>query len=339
MGVLNLQYVMDLESRMRMIRENEYLRLTSNLWWDKTMKVLPSGSRREIITWALSTAQLADQGQGGNWEYDNLTILETEFTAGDVGKAFKLRRKQFEDMDGNGVQLAAEWSQQIGAQHAYWPQKTAVSLLKNGHLAGSKSYDNVSFFSASHPVNPMKSEAGTFSNLFTGVDVSTAVTADTALANLSTIFANIASIKMPNGVDPRFLRPSGILCAPKLFPRMVQLSNAKFIAQAAGSAAGSGDVEALIRALGYGQPIMADELAGFESDTTFFVICEQVTGSQLGGLVYVEREPFSVRYYTGRGGGNGVDAILDRADELEWHTSGRNIGAYGHPFAIFKCTA
>jgi hypothetical protein len=84
---------------------------------------------------------------------------------------------------------------------------------------------------------------------------------------------------------------------------------------------------------------MADELAGFEATRRSSCICEQVTGSQLGGLVYVEREAFSIRYYTGRGGGNGVDAILDRADELEWHTSGRNVGGYGHPYAIFKCTA
>jgi len=144
---------------------------------------------------------------------------------------------------------------------------------------------------------------------------------------------------MPNGDDPRMLRPSGILCSPKLFPRAVQLSNAKYIAQAAVTGGGGADVEALIGALGYGQPIMASELAGFESDTTYFVICEQVTSSQLGGIVYLQREAFSTRYYTGRGGGNGVDAILDRLDELEWHNSGRNVTAPGHPYAVFKCKA
>lgn len=339
MPALTPTFVMDLESRMRTIQENEYLRLTSNLWYDRCTKIMTSGARREIVTWVLNTAQLEDLGQGGNMAFDDMMLLETEFTPKDAGKGLKLRRKQFEDLDGNGVELASEWAAQMGAQHAYWPQKQVANLLKNGALATSKSYDGQAFFSTGHPVNPLRASLGTFDNLITGVPIDSGVTADVALANLATVFGKIASIKMPNGSDPRMLRPSGILCSPKLFPRAVQLTNARVLAQAAASGGGGADVEALIRALGYGQPICADEFAGFESDTTFFVLVEAVTaGSQLGGTVYVDREAFSTRYYTGRGGGNGADAVLDRADELEWHTSGRNIGGYGHPFGIFKCT-
>ncbi len=339
---LTPQFVFDLETRMRMIQEREYLRLTSKLWWDKCTKVLPSLTRREIVTWCLNTAQLEDQGYGGNIAYDNLAIQETEFTARTAGKGLKIRRQQFEDLDGNGVQLATEWSEQIGAQHAYWPQKTVASLLKNGHLSSSIGYDGEIFFSTAHPVNPKDSSKGTYKNLYTSGDavpIDVSVTADVALANLQKVFGRIASIKMPNGDDPRMLQPSGILCGPTLYPRAVQITNAKFIAQAAATGGGGADVEALIAALGYGQPILCPELAGFESDTTYFVIAEQVTSSQLGGFVYIDREPFSTRFYTGRGGGTGVDAILDRADELEWHTSGRNAGGYGHPFTIFKCKA
>lgn len=338
MPALTPTFVMDLESRMRQIQENEFLRLTSNLWYDRCTKIMTSGARREIVTWALNTAQLEDQGQGGNIAFDDMVLLETEFTPKTAGKGLKLRRQQFEDLDGNGVDLASEWSSQMGAQHAYWPQKQVATMLKNGAVSTSLGYDGVAFFSGAHPVNPKNTGAGTYSNLITGVPIDASVTADVALTNLQTVFGKIASIKMPNGSDPRMLRPSGILACPKLFPRAVQLTNAKLIAQAASAGGGGADVEALIRSLGYGQPICADEFAGYESDTTYFVIAEQVTSSQLGGLVYVDREPFSVRYYTGRGGGNGVDAVLDRADELEWHSSGRNIVGYGHPFTIFKCT-
>ena len=342
MPALTPSFVFDLESRMRKIEENEYLRLASNLWWDTGTKVLPSQSRREIVTWALNTAQLEDQGQGGNIAYDNMVIIETEFSASTAGKGLKLRRQQFEDLDGNGVNLASEWAAQMGAQHAYWPQKQVATMLKNGHLSTSTTYDGKPFFATDHPVNPKATSKGTFKNLFTGGDavpIDTGVTTDVALANLAKVFGLIASIKMPNGSDPRMLRPKGILCSPTLFPRAVQLTNARVIAQAAASGGGGADVEALIRALGYGQPICADELAGFESDTTYFVVAEQIASSQLGGLVYVDREPFSTRYYTGRGGGTGVDAVLDRADEHEWHSSGRNVVGYGHPFVIFKCKA
>lgn len=339
MPVISTPFVTDLETRMKIVTEREYLRLTSNLWWDKVTKTRKGESKREIIKWVLNTAQLEDQGDGGNIAFDDMTVLEAEFKPGTAGKGLKLRRQQFEDLDGNGVQLATEWSAQMGAQHAYWPQKQAATLLKDGHLASAVAYDGKPYFATDHPVNPKEVALGTYSNLFTGVRIDSGVSADQALANLQTVFGNIAAIKMPNGKDPRMLRPRGILAGPSLFPRAVQVTQAKVIAQAATSGGGGADVEAVIRSMGFGEPTMADELEGYESNRTYFVIAEQITASELAGLVYIDREPFSIRYYTGRGGGTGVDAMLDRTDVLEWHSSGRNGMGYGHPFAIFKCGA
>ena len=339
MPALTPQFLFDFESNMRIITENEYARLASNLWYSDCTKKITTASKREMVTWLLSTATIRDQGQGGNISFEDLVAKYTDYTVSFAGTGLRLNRSQFEDLDGNGIQLATEWSSQVGAQAAYWPQKLIANLLKNGHSAGQLAYDGQIFFSTSHPVNPFQSGAGTFSNLLSSVPVDTSVTVDVALTNLSSIYSSICSIKMPNGVDPRMLRPKKILCSPKLFPRMVQLTNAKTIAQAAASGGGGADVEALIKSLGFAQPVQCDELAGFESDTTFFVVADQVSSSQLGALVYVDREPFKVNYYTGQGGGTGVDAILDRANELEWHTSGRNTAGYGHPFLIFKCKA
>ncbi|MDX6479502.1 MAG: hypothetical protein QOG85_12 [Gaiellaceae bacterium] len=113
--------------------------------------------------------------------------------------------------------------------------------------------------------------------------------------------------------------------------RVVQLTNAKFIAQAIGAAGGSGDVEAVIRSFGFTEPTIADELAGFENDTTSFLVCEQLSSSQLGGLVYLEREAFSITYYTGA-----TLPDFNRQNLLEWLTQGRYGSGYGHPFTIFK---
>lgn len=342
-GVVSPQFVMDLESRMRLITENEFVRLSGDdvIWWDKVAKVLQSGSRREIISWILSTAHIEDQGaMGGNIAFDDMVILETEFTARTAGYGLRLRRQQFEDLDGNGIRLATEWSQQIGAQHAYWPQRQVAALLKAGETGIA--YDTKAFFAVDHPNNPQDLSAGTYSNLFTGADaapIDESVSMEVALKNLGKVYAKIASMKMPNGIDPRFLRPMGILCSPTLYPRAVQLTNAKFIAMAAASGGGSADMAGVIAALGYGTPWQADELAGWEDGTTYFVVAKQADASELGAIAYIDREPFTVRYYTGRGGGNGVDAILDRADELEWHTSGRNVAGYGHPFLVFKVKA
>jgi len=335
MPALTPSFLFDLESNLKKIAEDEYARFSSNLWWSNVAKVRPSAGRREILTWLLSTAQISDQGLGGNIGFEDQMMLETEFVNKDAGNGFKLRRQQFEDLDGNGVDLASQWVRDTSRYMAYWPQKQIVAAMKAGETTGL-AYDGKAFFASDHPVDG-KSSPTTYSNLFTSVGVNGDI--DDAVTNLATVFANIASIKMPNGEDPRFLRPSKIICSPKLYPRLVQITGAKFIAQVAGSGAGSADITGVVSAMGYGLPIAADEFAGWESDTTYFVVAEQATASQLGAMVYVEREPFRINYYTGQGGGTGVDAILDRAQELEWHSHGRNVTGYGHPFLLFKCKA
>src|SRR5262245_51809990 len=99
MPALTPSFVMDLESRMRMIQDNEYLLLSSNLWWTMLTRTFTSQSRRDIINWVISSAQIDDMGQGGNIEFDPMFLMETEYTHGEAGKGLKLRRKQFEDLD------------------------------------------------------------------------------------------------------------------------------------------------------------------------------------------------------------------------------------------------
>jgi phage major head subunit gpT-like protein len=328
---------------MQAITENEYARLSLNLWWSKFMRTRPSSSRQEILAWLLTTAKIEDLEKfGGKVPFEDLVSTYTTFENKYAGAGLRLRRAQVEDLDGDGMDLASKWSADIGAYMAYWPQKQLVALLKNGHLAANQSYDKVAFFSTAHPLNPFNLGAGTYKNLFTGADaapIDDSVSLDVALVNLSKVVAAIKAIKMPNGEDPRFLRPVALVVPPRMQQRAVQLTNAKFIAQAATGGAGSADVEALIASFGFVQPVIADELAGFESDTTWFLACEEITSTQLGAFVYVDREPFRITYYTGQGGGTGVDAILDRADELEWHCKGRNVAGYGHPYAFHKIKA
>lgn len=353
MGALTPSFLFDLESRMSRVVENEYARLSSNLWWSRLMKTRPSTARRELITWFLSTAKIEDlEKTGGKMVFEDMVSTYTEFENKFAGVGLRLKKSQLEDTDGDGVDMAQQWSSDIGAYAAYWPQKQAVNLLKNGHTGTFKSYDAVNFFSNAHPLNPFKLDYGTYANIFTGAAASTpatdpndagypgaivlddSVTVDVALQNLSKAVAYVRSIRMPNGEDPRFLRPVGLFGGPRMQARIAQLTNAKFIAQAASSGGGSGDVEKLIASFGFVEPIIADEFAGYESDTTNFLICEQLSNSQLGGLVYVDREPFQTQFYNGS-----VDANLGRMNELEWQCQGRNVAGYGHPYLIFKLKA
>lgn len=345
MPAITPQFVMDLESRMQRITENEYARMSSRLWYQTITKVRETGARRDVLYWLLSTATIKPQGKGGNIAFEDLVSTYTEIETEYSGDGLKLLRSQFEDTDGDGLNLGSEWSGQIGAYMAYWPQKQVANFLKNGHDATKfTTYDKLAYFATNHPVNPYAAKFGLYANIFTGaadgaypgaVPIDWSVTADTALMNLAKIMSYIASIKMPNGVDPRFLRPRAILCSPYLFPRAVQLTSAKVLGQAvAGGGYASADVEALISALGYAMPIQADELAGFENDKTFFVACDLVQSTQLGAVIYTQREPYKINYY-----GTQDQAVLDRAQELEWHCIGRNKVSAGHPYLLFKCCA
>jgi hypothetical protein len=49
-------------------------------------------------------------------------------------------------------------------------------------------------------------------------------------------------------------------------------------------------------------------------------------------VIYTEREPFAINYY-----GTVDQAVLGRAQELEWQCHGRNVVSSGHPYLLFKC--
>jgi hypothetical protein len=178
-------------------------------------------------------------------------------------------------------------------------------------------------------------------------------TVNMALINLSKAIAYVrGGIKMPNGEDPRYLKPSVILAPPRMTARVQQLTNARTIAQVAGTGAGgSGDVEALIKNWGLASPIEVLELAAGQqytmddgtvvtgSDTTWYLACEEINSSQLGALVYVDREPFSINYYSGFGGASAFDSMLGRQREFEWLCQGRNVTGYGHPYMLFRFQA
>lgn len=348
MGALTPSFLFDLESNIRTIVNQDYNRLLSNLWWTKIAKEVPSKSKKEHFAWLLDTAQIRRSGHGGNVQFDDLAAIETSVEALNASAGLRITKEKLDDLDSNGkpggegLRLAANWARMVGAYAAYWPQKSVAKAL----LANPIGYDEKTFFAADHPVNPFMPSAGTFANVFTGaasgaypgaLPIDTSVSVEDAIANIAKAIAYIATIAMPNGVDPRFLRVGSLFVPPALTARAQQLTNAKFIAQtAAAAAAGSGDVEAVIRNFGLGQPVEVPELsAAFGgSDTTWYIGCEDILSNELGAMAYVNREPFSVLYY-----GPQTDAQLARIREFQWTIEGRNEIMPGHPFLLFKCDA
>lgn len=333
----------NLETNMRAYADDEFARFQDprNVWWDEAAIRLLTGSKKQILTWFLSSAQLYDQGQGGNFDYADPVMLETDFTPKTAGAALEIKRQQLEDIDGNGmvggegVRAAVKWSSDMGHQFGYWPQMKIADLVNNGE--SGTAYDGRPFFDTGHFCNGKNSSDGTFSNLLIGSGYALTGTDDTILAALASAYNQIRQIKFPTG-QTRMLRPAGILAGPALYPKLARLLDAKFIAMNASvsGAGGSADFSGFASRMGFGRVIEAPELTADEWSKKAIVLCERGPEANLGAFLYVDREPFSIRYYTGRGGGTGVDAILDRADVLEWHASGRNTAGYGHPYLAVK---
>lgn len=379
------QFVMQYERRMRAITVSEYARRLKKLWWNKISRPFPIEGKTERVTWFLETMSIEPLGPTGTGKmtFESMVTQTAEYPTFKHGKGLVVQRDQFEDLDGTGLNQVAVWSKGIGNETAYFPQRLMAQLILNGAATdgSANAYDGVPFFAKPanpHFNNPYDQGAGatgtnSYANWLTGSSapsgfaaypgacpIDESVTTDTALTNMGKVIAYIASLKMPNNKDPRFLSPKYIVCAPRMAPRVRQLTNAKIIAQAAATGGGGADVEALIRGWELGEPVVAPELGASTSysyqqpfvtaagnvsfkdvtasgsDTTWYIVCEEMMTSELAGLLYVTRKPFKVQYYTGD---NGANADLDRKDEFEYHCKGRVSGQYGHPYTVFRIDA
>ena len=236
----------------------EYQRLLQDMWWQEVATERPSVSKLDRLVWLLDTAMII-RLEEGSMQVEDLMAQYHEYESQFAGAGFKLTKQQLEDVyngmpGGEALELAGAWSRQIGFQSAYWPQHEVAKAIREGGAAGSLTYDGLPFFSTGHFVNGVNNEDGTFSNIITAAVLNAAglgsaapsihefgtgaVTADVALQNIQRCKAYIASIKMPNGRDPRKLRARGILVPPAISGRAQQITNAKFIAQAAASGGG-----------------------------------------------------------------------------------------------------
>ena len=387
-------FVMEYERRMRAITEDEYVRRLKKLWWNKVARPMPIEGKTERVAWLLDTATIEPIGPTGTGRlgFEDMVSLSVEYPTFRHGKGIRVQRDQIEDLDGTGLDVLAKWSSNIGNETAYYPQRLLAQILLNGTNAdgSANAYDGVPFFSDytnPHPNNPYDPTRGYYANWLHGsatvgtptftpsgygpialppnpgaCAIDDSVTPENALINLGKAIAYIASLKMPNGVDPRFLSVAYMIVPPRMAPRVRQLTSAKLIAQTAGSGGGGADVEALIRGWELGEPVVAAELAASTnyafkmafvdangndtflpessikgSDTTYYIVCQEMQTTKLGGLLLVQRKPFKVNYYTGDSGGTGMTEQLDRQNEFEYHVQGRMAPAYGHPYTIFRC--
>lgn len=349
MGFLTPQLSWELDTLISKITTQGYETLAANTWWQRFSSQRTTTFHTDLLNFFLATFVIRDEQQeGGLKHYEDLVMKTTTIEHRHAGGGVKINNDRLLDTDGNGWDLAAEWARQSGPYMAYWPQKQVTRFMKNAHslatAGGFTAYDGKAFFAKDHPNLPGKTARGTYANLFSGSAVASStgtpaypglilldgVTDDVALTNLTKVFTYIASIFLPNGEDPRRLRISEIGAGPVQWLRITKLLSASFLASAASTGGGATDVAGYLKKLKLPEPVLIEELAGFESDQTFFVKVES-SNDQLGGCIYTERESFRINYY-----GVQTQPELNRRNESEYQIDGRNSVSAGHPYDLFK---
>jgi hypothetical protein len=371
-GIISADFTFNLEKRMRVLNEYGYMNMlaSENIWYPKVLRDRPLDGKSERVFWLLSTASIeqltpADGGEnGGLLNFEQLATITQEMFPAYFGRGLKISKIKLLNMMKAGVDPAGKWARDIGTYGAYVPQRLCAQALLNGGAAASLAYDGLPFFSTAHLVHPLISALGTFANVFTGSSsgsypgacpIDDTQTLDTAYINFSKILAYItAAIPQPNGAgDPRFLEPAFVLYPSRMKAQVVQLFDAEFIAKAASSGGGSSDVRGLWKKFKMVEPVEAKELGAGTTytipnglggtttvsgnDTTFYVVCKEANNTELGALVQNLRMPFTMHTYSGDQGAEGVDAVLGRSNDMEWHYDGWTAVNYGHPYAIFQC--
>lgn len=374
-GAYTADFLFSVEKRAVAFYEYNYRQLEQDMWWRRVTKERPFNTKSERVTWLFQTASIEqlspyDGGEtSGLMTFDDLQTFTTEYFPAKFGRGFKMSRIRWENfINGSSGQLdpLASWAGAMGEYRNYSPQRQISQLILNG--ANVTGYDGVPFWSTSHPTHPLISTMGTYANVFTGAasgaypgacPIDDSVSLETALINMAKILAYITTaVLQPNGAgDPRRLRPVAILHPVRMAPRVHMLLDAMYLPLSANSGGGSADIRPYFAKIGRIEPIQAPELGAAisytvpygaatglsttvtGSDTTFYILCEEATTTELGSLLVNKRQDWSMRTFAGAAGGGaeGLDAILSRSGDIESHFDGWFGYNLGHPFGIFQC--
>lgn len=322
--IVSPQIVRKIEDNLRYILVSAWARRERNLWWRRAVKTRTSSTKKELLQWMLETAQILPIGNGGSYTYDDLAEIYWEIVNENYGAALSLSADEISD--GEGLDRSGKWARHIGNSGAYWPQKEAARLLRNGKTLTC--YDGLSFFHTAHPVNPyIGAASGTYANLFTGLPFS--------IENLAYVYSQVEGILAPDG-DPRHLRPTIVMAGPVERLAVTQALGAEIAADPVSSGTTAPATNMIKTSYGFVEPIIAAELNEVatidgKSRGVWYLGCELVEDDELGGLIYQERQAYTMNSYAPMS-----DAELGRLDAFEWQMKGRNAASYGHPFLLIR---
>jgi len=340
--VISPDVVRRIEDNIEYLISTGWQRRQAAQWWKRVVKTRSQATKREVLQWMLETARIEPMGNGGNQSLDDLVEVTHESIVERFGKALKLGVDEIED--GAALDRAGQWARQVGGYAGEWPQIQTTSMLKKGKLSDKLAYDSLTFWHASHLVNPYDASDGTYANIHYDMPFSA--------ANLATAFKTVAQIKGPDGLY-RKLKPSIIACGEIERLAVTQALTAEFFADPVAGGAVAAAQNVIKTSYGFQAPIIDADFdetgdayynnstGAYQGATTasgtiatrgvWYLFCELVEDDTLGGIVFNEAKPFTLNSYSYLD-----DAALAHADEFEWAFKGRNGCMYGHPFLVHR---
>lgn len=310
-------------------------------WWSRFVKKRQQMSSKEHVQWMLNTAKIRPIGKGGNLHYEDIIEVMDTFTVKDFGSGLRLTKKQIRD--GEAFDRAGQWATAMGKAAAMWPQQQTTNILKNGKT--KIGYDKVPFFSLAHPLNPFIPGA-TYPNIHYNMPFSP--------ENLAEGYRLVEEALDVDG-QPRNTEAKIVAAGTIERLAVTQALKAEFFADPVRSGTTASAVNVIKTTYGFEEPIIAPEfnerLTGYYDDATglyssvqsagvgktlktrgvWYLICDAVEDSEVGGIVYSEAEPFELRGYSFED-----DVKLAQMDAYEWQFKGENEIKLGHPYLIHR---
>lgn len=145
--------------------------------------------------------------EGLGIEYSDLKVAGTMISHKPAGGGFEIRDRDF--VTAGSIQIKTDAASGLGASAALYGQNALLKLI-NKLTTTTKAYDGLAFCATGHFVNYKDASQGTFDNITTGCDFTTANIAQT----IATAAAAIESRVMASG-DNRMVRPRALMHAPK----------------------------------------------------------------------------------------------------------------------------
>lgn len=313
-----IETIKDLETVMHPTVSNAWEETAKDLVWDRIMSTVPSTGPREMFIWLLESLGIQPERLGGQRTFESLAAAATYIDNERSGNGLILTNDQVRDghmlVAGQKMPLldvASKWAADQGASAAYWPERKLFELLGEGKTL--KAYDDVVFFSNQHPINLLEPAGAKYTNLHQG---------NLNQESFAAVRATIRGMRGPNKTLRR-LRPVGVVVPPEGLLAALQLFESKLIGDAKATT-----VENVLVNWGIRDIIEAPEMAG---ERAFYIIFEQPDATELGGIIYTERDPYALNTYSDMS-----EAALGRRDEFEYHFKGRNGIAFGHPYLLHR---